>query len=286
MQPDATASNPVTFPTRLHVLFARNSSTAVVIRRGPSRAVCTIGWDRSDDTFTMGQWLRGRIYERRTDLSPNGKHLIYFAMNGRSTSPTGGSWTAISRAPHLKAIGLWGKGDCWHGGGLFLSSQSYWINDGYGHKLLQQPTDRLKRGPAPEPPLHGNSECLGVYFVRLLRDGWRLVGAEELDQWHSVVRFEKRIDAHWTLRKLAHARVDGRKRGQGVYYDEHELVAARTREAQAKHGWEWADVDGGRIVWAEKGSLYAAKVTKDGLRSPKLLHDFTPMKFEAITAPY
>jgi cytochrome bd-type quinol oxidase subunit 2 len=30
----------------------------------------------------VGQWLKGRIYERRSDLSPDGKHLIYFAMNG------------------------------------------------------------------------------------------------------------------------------------------------------------------------------------------------------------
>ena len=70
------------FPARLHVLLAGNSSQAVVIRRGPSKHVCVIGWDRSRDTFEEGQWLKGRIYERRCDLSPDGRHLIYFAMNG------------------------------------------------------------------------------------------------------------------------------------------------------------------------------------------------------------
>src|SRR5215470_7646047 len=71
------------FPARLHVLLARDARLGVVIRRGPSRSVCTLLWDRKTDKFQLGQWMRGRIYERRSDLSPDGKHLIYFAMNGR-----------------------------------------------------------------------------------------------------------------------------------------------------------------------------------------------------------
>jgi hypothetical protein len=65
---------------RIHVLLAREEPLGVVIRRGPSKQVCTVQWDRRDDDFQVGQWLRGRIYERRSDLYPDGKHLIYFAM--------------------------------------------------------------------------------------------------------------------------------------------------------------------------------------------------------------
>ncbi len=57
------------FPACLHVLLARQAPVGVVIRRGPSKAVCTIAWDRKRDQFQIGQWLRGRIYERRADLS-------------------------------------------------------------------------------------------------------------------------------------------------------------------------------------------------------------------------
>ena len=62
------------FPARLHVLLASGSSRAVVLRRGPSGAVASFLWDRRDDSFALGQWLRGRIYERRADLSPDGRH--------------------------------------------------------------------------------------------------------------------------------------------------------------------------------------------------------------------
>lgn len=83
------------FPARIHVLLARDASVGVVIRRGPAKAVATLLWDRRTDHFRLGQWLRGRIYERRCDLSPDGEHLLYFAMNGKWDGEAKGSWTAI-----------------------------------------------------------------------------------------------------------------------------------------------------------------------------------------------
>ena len=57
----------------------------------------------------------GRIFVERSDLSPDGSHLIYFTMGGlRWVIPaTGGTWTAISQVPSLKAVALWGQGDTW-----------------------------------------------------------------------------------------------------------------------------------------------------------------------------
>ena len=111
------------FPARLHVLLASKAPIGVVFRRGPASAVCTVGWNRETNQFELGQWLRGRIYERRADLSPDGRYLIYFARGGRRHQETKGSWTAISRAPWLHAVTLYGKGDCWQGGGLFTANR-------------------------------------------------------------------------------------------------------------------------------------------------------------------
>jgi hypothetical protein len=74
---------PEQVPARLHVILAREAPKAVVFRRGPSGCVCTVGWDLESDTFTMGQWFKGRIYEYRSDLSPDGEHMIYFAADFR-----------------------------------------------------------------------------------------------------------------------------------------------------------------------------------------------------------
>src|SRR5437660_3721095 len=110
------------FPARLHVLLAAKAPVGVVLRRGPAGQVCSLLWNRDTDKFELGQWLRGRIYERRADLSPDGKHLIYFAMNGKWSSETKGSWTAMSRAPWLKAEVLYVKGTTCTGVGRFTSN--------------------------------------------------------------------------------------------------------------------------------------------------------------------
>jgi hypothetical protein len=273
----------------LHVLLARRARTGLVLRRGPSHAVCAIGWDRVRDTFEIGQWLRGRIYERRSDLSPDGQHAIYFAMNGRWRSRTKGSWTAVSRAPYINAVALYAKGDCWHGGGLFVDDQSYWLNDGYGHQLLADTGEVRRADPTTYRPIWGG-ECWGVYFHRLLRDGWHMRDDLQVGrQRASKVVFERPLWHGWTLRKLANAMV-GPPQGKGVYYDEHELVVGE-RELPRER-WEWADVDRDRLVWAEGGALWAGRITKasasreDPIDDAELLHDFSDMKFEALAAPY
>lgn len=272
------------FPARLHVLLARDSAHALVIRRGPTRCVATVGWDRATDRFSLGQWLHGRIYERRCDLSPNGRHLVYFAMNGHWDGPARGAWTAISRAPWLKALTLLPKGDCWHGGGLFGSNEELWVNNGYGHTVLRDDAPLARTGRYPGRDSYGG-ECPGVYYVRLQRDGWTLQSRGPDGAGGTLAVFERAIDEHWTLRKLAHEAVH-REPGKGCYFDEHQLLKADSGDHVDCPDWEWADVDGRRIVWAQGGKLFAARMQDAGLGSADMLFDFNGLEFERIEAPY
>jgi hypothetical protein len=272
------------FPARLHVLLANKSSNAVVIRRGPSNRVATFLWDRNGDRFALGQWLSGRIYERRSDISPDGRHLIYFAMNGKWTSTLRGSWTAISRTPFLKAINLYAKGDCWEGGGLFLSNKTFWLNDHYFRKENTQHESKIvTRVENYWPEKRYNAEDTGVYYVRLQRDGWALV--EQRGHKHdALAMFEKSLPNGWTLRKFAHEQI-GAPPGKGCYWDEHTVIDPNGAESPRKD-WEWADLDGRRLVWCERGCLFAAAIEKRGLGKEILLHDFIDYKFTAVEAPY
>lgn len=268
------------FPARLHILLAKDAKIGLVIRRGPSKSVCTVLWNRMRDTFKLGQWMRGRIYERRCDLSPEGKWLIYFAMNGRWESETKGSWTAISRVPYLKALGLFAKGDCWNGGGMFLSNREFWLNDGYGHTQLKAATG-LRRNIDGHPKEYYGGECLTVYYNRLQRDGW-LMHDEE---YQGATLFEKKLPRSWRLRKLAFAEIS-RPPGLGCYWDAHELRHESTNTILAFPEWEWADYIDGRLTWAVEGKLMAGRLGRGQISSQKLLYDFNGMKFEAVTAPY
>ena len=90
--------------TRLYVLLARKAPIAVVFRRGPSKQVLLLTWNTETDELRQGQWFKGRIYERRCDLSPSGEKLIYFAAKHRGPH---GTWTAVSRPPYLTALAMW-----------------------------------------------------------------------------------------------------------------------------------------------------------------------------------
>lgn len=274
----------VATPARVHILLARDARTAVVIRRGPTRKVCIVGWNREDDTFHVGQWLYGRIYERRCDLSPDGKHFLYFAMNGQWQSEVLGSWSAVSRAPYLRALGLWAKGDCWNGGGLFLTNRKFWLNDGCGHREIHDHTSMKIEKAHPQANVYGG-ECPGVYYIRLQRDGWELVSRGPDGQGGRITQFRKRINEHWTLLKHARETIPHTV-GRGCYFDEHSLAKKGESGSVRLAQWEWADVDGGRVVWVDAGKLYAGRVGSEGLGKSRMLYDFNPMTYERRTAPY
>jgi hypothetical protein len=233
------------------VLLAAESPIGVVFRRGPSKLVRVILLNRETDKFTAGQWFKGKIYPDRSDLSPDGRHMIYFAMGGVAWAipKTGGTWTAISRVPSLTALALWPQGDTWCSGGMFTSNSSYWLDT--HHESLRNDT-KLKRvfvRPAPS---------------RMERDGW--VRKETSRKAKLFVVFEKEMPKGWILRMR-----------QNYLIDRYELQ-------QREHGltlefptWEWADLDRKRLVWAEQGCLRAARIEPRKLGAAHTLYDFNGM---------
>jgi len=242
-------------PPRLYVLMRPESSVALVIRQGPSRVFCTIGWDLVHDRFEVGQWCKHTLYPERSDISPDGEWFLYFALDGRWTSEAKGAWTALSRVPYLKAVQLWPQGDTWGGGGLL-----------YAADRVPAPHDaRRREGGVPE-----HLRIIGGDRVsRLARDGW-VRGATR--------KLEKPWVQGWSLRK----------RLVRIRLEEHALVRPDGRVVE-RTSWQWADVDRERerLVWAEAGKIYAARASaQEPHGEPRLLFDANPMSFEAIAAPY
>lgn len=259
-------------PPRLHVLLARAAPLGLVFRRGPSKHWCTLLWDRRSDRFTEGHHLTGKLYPYRSDLSPKAGWLVTFAMDGHWASERRGAWTMVCRPPGLKPVGLYAKGDCWHGGGLFVDEGELWLNQGYGHARLQHPAGLAIAPGYPGAGAHGG-ECPGVYFLRLQRDGWLLV-----EEDRDGARFEKRAGHGWTLCKHFHAQL-GAPPGKGVYWEEHRLRHQVGQEI-ALPEWSWAEIDGRRLVWAAEGRLWAARLSRRGLVDARLLADFAELGAE------
>ena len=167
---------------------------------------------------------------------------------------------------------------------MFTGRKSYWLNDGCGHSVLRDKS-QLKRDSKFRPSEYFGGECLGVYYQRLLRDGWTLVERIEVAKWNGLDIFEKPLDQGWVLRKIAHAEI-GAPAGKGCYWDEHELLISESGKSVPCPDWEWAEVDGKRLVWARGGKLFAARVTKEGITGETQLFDFNELTFEPLEAPY
>lgn len=236
-------------PPRLNALLASDAPVGIVFRRGPSKLVRVFLWDRERDIFKPRQLFKGKIYPDRSDLSPDGRHMIYFAMGGvgRFIPATKGTWTAISRVPSLTAIALWGQGDTWGGGGMFTSNRSYWLGADKNTFLVRD-TNELRRDA--KAPAAGHMEHHG--WINKRKPGTL------------VWVFEKPIAKGWILRLTS---------GYPRRY-RYEIERVEDGLKIPYPNWQWADWDRNRLVWAEAGCLLAAKLGAEKMGTIRTLHDF------------
>lgn len=258
----------------------------MVIQRGPSQWAATIGWDLKKDAFKIGQWFHGRIYALRCDLSPDGRHLLYFAASRKHPGDDPrNSWTALSRAPYLHALDLYFNGNSYFGGGLFVDDRQGWLNfpTFRPYLILQGRRTSHVKYTRINPFCDGfcGSECQGVYFPRLERDGW--VFSPE-NSGEECACFIKKLPKGWLLYKLFHS---GGRRDRQIYWESHRLIHPEKGVCREYSDWEWAEFDAPRkrILFAEAGCLFSLS-TGNMDAEPKYLYDFSEMKRENLQAPY
>ena len=302
---------------RIHVILARKAPVGVIFRRGSSKWIHIMKWNTDSDTFEYGQWFHGQMYPRRSDLSPNGKLLVYFCAKWskrrieeaeamldkkKAAAPTHDlrlllkrkpkvrteytyAWTAVSKPPFLTALGLWPKGDCWHGGGLFKSNRVLWLN----HKpLVAIPhKDHLPTALRVENNPGACGEDNPIYSMRLERDGWKKVQDWNYE-WAGIGHGFK---THQPELRVKASRDDAglnllMTRSISVFKYREAFSVLKGKEPVEIRGAEWADWDmGGRLVFARSGRLYTAKLNGlPDLQETELV-DLNGLKPEPIASP-
>jgi hypothetical protein len=117
MPEDATARGRV--PPRIYCIPATGAPVAAVLRRGPSRWSHVGRWDLAAGRYEPGAWLRGRIFPRRSDLSPDGRLLCSFAHKPGARWEHGDAYVAVSKLPWLTALHAFGTCGTWTRGYSF-----------------------------------------------------------------------------------------------------------------------------------------------------------------------
>ena len=283
---------------RLFGLIARKAPVAVVFRRGLSKRVLLVRWDLKTDKFSEGQWLNGRIYERRCDLSPSGERLICFAASYKKPYF---SWTAVSRPPFLTALALWPKGDAWGGGGLFAKENEILLNhranehdlaDGFKlPKIVQVKPFGVGSGWGEDNP---------IWEKRLARDGWvqSQEGKQNQHGLRSPISWTFDPPLVWTKQNPAskgdyelQMHIKGMHPRNGPWYLINYLVVDRaTKSTITLAATDWADwCHSGDLLFAREGNLFrldcARKEKLPELKSARPLIDLADRKFKEVTAP-
>lgn len=106
-------------PPRLYCIPATQAPVVAVFRRGPTSWSHVGRWDLEQGQYEPGGWLRGRIFPRRSDLSPDGCWLCYFAHKPTATWDPGEAYIAVSKLPWLTALHAVGTCGTWTRGYYF-----------------------------------------------------------------------------------------------------------------------------------------------------------------------
>jgi hypothetical protein len=292
--------------SRLFVIFARDASAGVIFRRGPSKWVQLIHWNTAKDIFTPGQWFKGRIYERNSDLSPDGKLMIYLAykpFNQRANPSYGDRWTAISKPPYFTALALWQfYGNLRNGGGgYFEGNKKVKLNHLEDNIVPHRDHPPMKIN-VEYPPEEGDFRH-ELYYDILRRNGWKASFVSEVSRFGvPQIRVEGQLQRKWQskliwLKSNEHFIIKHR-----IFFDQrlwlypeylrdsreyqYIIINKSTNTEYDLSNISWADFDQrGRLVLAKDGKLLSGTLNETGELDLKELADFNMNKPESIATP-
>jgi hypothetical protein len=307
-------------PARIDGIVAAEANVAVIFRRGPSKLTQLLVWDLNTDEVRPGQWIRGKTYTRRADVSPDGKYLVCHFTNysakqrGRAQDLREDwmscGWTAVSRPPYFTAIGLWLTGGAWNGGGIWERNDRLLLNNEphcwHESKSVRTPVraHQLNFGGSEDEPIYsmllkkrGWSE-LRHLDLENTNPGWRERGEKFFQNFRtsgftsaslhllmdSIPQYRVRDPGIWKkpFARGALVRVDRYKAEDWSVEDETGRVL-RTWQIKDWHP-QFLDVDArGRIIFGEKGCLYAWATFPNG--DPQLIADLNPNVFSPVPPP-
>jgi hypothetical protein len=254
-------------PPRIYCIPATRAPIVAVFRRGPTNWSHLGRWDLAKGRYEHGAWLAGRIFPRRSDLSPDGRFLCYFAHKPGAAWEHGDAYVAVSKLPWLTALHAFGTCGTWTRGYYFTedngeNSEGADLPIPYGlrsistvqfanerHRGWEEAPDSPKRDPADAWDQHRNAR------IRKRQPGGnRLLCVESLGWAGGEFGVDQAVDglrvAYWLessgdmrpLNELQWADWDG---------EGHLLVATRSGKLQV---WD-LDASGSEVVFEQDLSL-------------------------------
>lgn len=172
----------------MYCIPATRAPVVAVFRRGPASWSHVGRWDLAQRRYEPGAWLRGRIFPRRSDLSPDGRFLCYFAHKPSATWEHGEAYVAISKLPWLSALHAFGTCGTWTRGYYFTEAGD---GESFGDAGIAIP--------------YGLRSIPAVQFANERRRGW--VQAADSPQRARADTWDERRNARMQKRQPGEERV-------------------------------------------------------------------------------
>ena len=264
-------------PPRIYCIPATAAPVVAVLRRGPSGWSHVGRWDLAARRYEPGAWLHGRIYPRRSDLSPDGRYLCYFAQKPGVTWEHGDTYVAISKLPWLTALHAFGTCGTW--------TRGYFFTEDGGSDDPE---------PARLPIPYGLRSMRVVQFANERRRGWE--EAPDSPARHPEDIWDERRNARMQKRQPGGERVlcvESLGRAGGEFGVDQSVDGLRVRYSLESGGdlavlddAQWADWDReGRLLVATRSGRIEIRDLDAAARTHVFEEDLSPLDPSPAPAP-
>lgn len=285
---------PKVIPPRIFGIVASEAPVAVIFRRGPSKQTQMLTWNLETNEVIAGQWIKGRVFFRRCDLSPDGTHLVgafsnysrrqYEAVIKQYNMPEhyGDFWTAVSKPPYYSAIGLWFLCGSYNGGGTWIDNRHLGFNNQPYAYFQAKPLRGFKVTELHLEP----GEDRSIWNLLLEKRRWELSKPYQYLEGHPTDGPRKKVFPRGEIH-FAEQAVAPDFLGSTV-----ETWDLRDRKGNVVRAWEntepdtvWIDVDHrGRLLIGDQGCLWVWEDFPTG--EPRMIIDLSGNVFEEAAPPY
>jgi hypothetical protein len=249
---------PAPHRSRIHLLAAKEAPIIVILQRKRSKLFHIVTADTENYLVTEGSWFRGVLYAIQSDVSFDGKYMVYLARGARAKT-----WSGVCRLPRLKT--LVHVESPLTGGGYFSGPHDLKTHGwDYSEKVFS--SDDVPFTIERDPKRHFGYELANIY-ARFERDGFTRLGSnwgEEQEFKSPRYRVVCTGDDGWG-RRPADGYPELQVRYLGFLDSQFEFAFTLDKHAEVLKGANWATWDAANNLWVARPGI-VEQYTLDDLR--------------------
>jgi hypothetical protein len=264
----------ITHRSRIHLIAAKEAPVIVILQRKRAKLfhVITVGTDKH--WVNEGSWFRGVIHGINSDVSFDGKYMVYLAVGAGRGKYT--KWSGICRLPWLKTLV---HVDSPITGGGYFDGPDDLKTHGWDCREQVSSSD-VPFTIARDKKRHFGYELANIYG-RFERDGFTRLGdswGEEQESKTPTYHVVCTGDDGWG-RRPARGYPELQVRYMGFFDGAFKLVFTLDEYPNLLEGTDWATWDSGNNLWVARPGV-AEQYTLDDLRSGKPSYTLDVDQFE------